>query len=58
MGAPSSGENSPKRPSRLANVVKVSIVVNACAHIDEDGARIALAYLERVVGVQIEYGGI
>ena len=34
--------------------LKVSIVVDACAHIDEENARIALAYLERVVGVRLE----
>ena len=37
--------------------LKVSILVDACAHIDEDNARIALAYLERVVGAQIEMAG-
>ena len=34
--------------------LKVSVLVDACADIDEDNARIALAYLERVVGVQTE----
>jgi nicotinamidase-related amidase len=34
--------------------LKVSVLVDACAHIDENDARIALAYLERVVGIRME----
>jgi nicotinamidase-related amidase len=33
---------------------KVSILVDACAHIDKSNASIALQYLERVVGAQIK----
>jgi nicotinamidase-related amidase len=38
--------------------LKVSILVDACAHIDEDNVSIALAYLERVVGVRLEKQGL
>jgi nicotinamidase-related amidase len=34
--------------------LKVSILVDACAHINEENTRIALAYLERVAGVRLE----
>ena len=35
------------------NVFKVSVVPSACATIDSELERIAMAYLERVVGVQL-----
>jgi nicotinamidase-related amidase len=37
--------------------LKVTLLLDACAHIDADDARIAVAYLERVVGVRMERSG-
>ena len=37
--------------------LKVTLLLDACAHIDADDARIAVAYLERVVGVRVERSG-
>lgn len=34
--------------------LEVTLLLDACAHIDADDARIAVAYLERVVGVWVE----
>jgi nicotinamidase-related amidase len=34
--------------------LKVSVLVDACAHVDEADARVALAYLESVVGARLE----
>ncbi len=34
--------------------LQVTLLLDACAHIDADDARIAVAYLERVVGVRVE----
>lgn len=38
--------------------LEVTLLLDACAHIDADDARIAVAYLERVVGVRVERSGI
>lgn len=37
--------------------LQVTLLLDACAHIDADDARIAVAYLERVVGVKVRRSG-